>query len=577
VIVARRSGLVLVLALGLLFVAPLWAPAAVAVTPSGRTVVVVLIDRCSFEELLSVPAVRGLASRGGSGLLSSPVPLRDELDRADFGALPVRILDLGSVAGPDGSASPARLRQAGNDLAGALAESGGTVDELAIVATPSPSPAMDRAKDELTGVVVASGPAGELADAAEAGGSPSRTLTSDSTRRSGVVASVDVVPTIDAFLGRPVGDAATIRTDPGPVPLELHRRYLAERRMSVPIQTAAGIWVTVLGLLGVALVAKADRSPARLRRAGALLSIGVLPLGLALLLVGHLPTLSYATVVPTLVVATLIATLAIGWLERQRGLRAAAGIAGVAVLAAFGVEAALGWTAALTPFLGGGELDGGRFYGLPNVDIGLLLGAAAFVAAWLGGAVAGALVIAAVALFAGLPWTGSNLGGAVTMFAAAGIWLGIARSGRLGWREAGFGVVAGGAGLVLTVFVHRYLSTFPTHVTRFAEGESGGFLGRVWDRLGVGVDLIVRNPFALIPVLGVPVCLAVALRPPRPVRAALDREPPWRAAILTILAGSVVAYVANDSGAAALGLGFGTGLGALLAVSLLRGPGMMDA
>jgi len=501
-----------------------------------------------------------------------------DLDAARLGTLSVRILDLGSMVDPGGAASPARLRQAGEDLAGFLAEGGGTNHELAIVATPSASPEMDRAKDQLTGIVVASGSAADLADAAEiASGSPTTTLTSDSTRRSGVVASLDVVPTIDAFLGRPVGDAATIRPDAGPVPFELHRRYLAERRLSVPIQTAAGIWVALAGLACVALLALADRAPARLRRVGALLASTILPLPLALLLAGHLPSLSPAVVVPAVVVATVAGTLAMALLARRWGFRAAAGIAGVAILVAFGVEAALGWTAALTPFLGGGELDGGRFYGLPNVDIGLLLGAGAFVAAWLGGAVTGGLVLVAVALFAGLPWTGANLGGAVTLFAGAGLWFAIRRSGRLGWWEAGIGLVAGGLGLLLIVLAHRYLSTFPTHVTRFAEGESGGIVGTVWHRLGVGVGLVAGNPFALIPVLGVPACLAVALRPPPTVRAALDREPAWRAAILTILAASVVAYVANDSGAAALGLGFGTGLAALLVVSLLRGPGMMDA
>jgi hypothetical protein len=102
-------------------------------------------------------------------------------------------------------------------------------------------------------------------------------------------------------------------------------------------------------------------------------------------------------------------------------------------------------------------------------------------------------------------------------------------------------------------------------------------VGTVLHRLRVGVDLIAANPFALIPVVGVPVCLWIVLRPPGPIREALERTPVWREAILAILAASVVAYVANDSGAAALGLGFGTGLGALLFVSLLSRPAMMDA
>jgi hypothetical protein len=39
----------------------------------------------------------------------------------------------------------------------------------------------------------------------------------------------------------------------------------------------------------------------------------------------------------------------------------------------------------------------------------------------------------------------------------------------------------------------------------------------------------------------------------------------------------VVAYVVNDSGAAAIGLGFGTALGGLLYVSLTDPAGKMEA
>ena len=51
----------------------------------------------------------------------------------------------------------------------------------------------------------------------------------------------------------------------------------------------------------------------------------------------------------------------------------------------------------------------------------------------------------------------------------------------------------------------------------------------------------------------------VALRPPAAIPLAFDRHPVWQDAAVTIAAGSVVAYFVNDSGAAALGLGFGTG------------------
>ena len=49
------------------------------------------------------------------------------------------------------------------------------------------------------------------------------------------------------------------------------------------------------------------------------------------------------------------------------------------------------------------------------------------------------------------------------------------------------------------------------------------------------------------------------------------RLPGWREALMTILLGSVVAYVANDSGAAALGLGFGMASVGLMSATLRTG------
>src|SRR5207253_8290798 len=94
---------------------------------------------------------------------------------------------------------------------------------------------------------------------------------------------------------------------------------------------------------------------------------------------GRLPTLSYATVVPFVVVVTIGATVAFEPLRRRDVLLVPVGI-GAAAIAYLVIEAVFHWSGALTPFLGGSELDGGRFFGLPNVYVGLLLGASLYVA-----------------------------------------------------------------------------------------------------------------------------------------------------------------------------------------------------
>jgi hypothetical protein len=125
-------------------------------------------------------------------------------------------------------------------------------------------------------------------------------------------------------------------------------------------------------------------------------------------------------------------------------------------------------------------------------------------------------------------------------------------------------------GLVAISVMHRYLSDRPTHVTAFLE-RTGGVTGSVEgliDRLGIGLDLMVDSPFSALPVIGTVVLLVVLLRPPASVAASFEGRDRWRDALLVIVLGSVVAYLANDTGSAALGFGFGTALSGLLDVSL---------
>jgi hypothetical protein len=294
-------------------------------------------------------------------------------------------------------------------------------------------------------------------------------------------------------------------------------------------------------------------------------------LATGLLAAGHLPELSYATAVPMVAIVTVFGTMAFSPLEARDVTLVPAGI-GSAVLALVAVEAVLGWSGMLTPLLGGSQLDGGRFYGLPNVAIGLLAGASMWVAQRLSTR-AGFALTCGVALLAGLPFAGANLGGAVTLFAAAGLWLAIHERQRLGaWK----GIVAAGATTIAgtaVILVSHAVSPFATHVTRFEEDVDGigAVVDSFADRLRVGFDLIARNPAALVPVIGTLALLGVLLRPPAAVRETFERWPAWRDAISVIALAGVVAYLANDSGPAATGLAFGLALGGMLGVSLLVG------
>lgn len=547
----RRAALVLVSAL---LAATALAGGALAATATDRSVVFRVHD-VSLEQLLQLQGVRALGASGGVALLAHAESIDGALDAAStVSELSIDVRELG--AGGEGLAAlEAQLASFPPDPHG----------PIWVVSDGSGQPG-----DELGALVVS-------APASWTPGTGLRSLTSDSTRRDGVLVSEDIGATVcDIALVLCSDTGSAIRPVDAPAPLGLYERYLANRRMSVPIQTAAGVYVTIAALLGVALLATRRPDPAPSSSVGAWAAISVVPLALSLLLAGHLPSLSYATVVPAVVGGTVLGTASFVPLARTLGTLGALAWIGGATLAVFVVEAVLGWTAALHTFLGGTELDGGRFYGLPNVDIGLLLGASVFIACRLRRTAAGVAMIAAVALFAGLPFAGANLGAAVTLAATAGLWWGL-RDGR-GAVVTGLAcLAAAAAGLVVVLVVNRVLPGPPTHITNFVEGQGGGVLSTVAHRLHTGLDLIARNPFAILPVIGVPATLLAVIRPPEAVRATFEQHPGLRAALLTILWGSVVAYVANDTGAAAVGLGFGTALGGLLFVSLRDRPWMMGA
>jgi hypothetical protein len=556
---ARLGGLV-----GLpfaLLVAWAWAATAVAqeTDPAGRHAVVVLVPGASFEELLSVPEVAELAHHGGAALLSTSAPVGE--------------LVAGEIPSSALSPSTASLDEVGAELAAAVAAAP-PGETLVVVAGTGPSASMRADKDELLPVVLARGEAGELLGSS--GGL--RSLTSDSTRRSGVVVGQDVVATLTDFLGIPGGaDGSVIRVTSDPAPLALHERYLAQRRMYVPVGTAAALYATVVGLAGIGCLAARRRVPAAWQRVAGWACLSIPMLATGMLAVGHLSELSYATAVPMIAIVAVLGTMAFSPLARSDPTLVPAGI-GAAVLGLAVLEWLSGWSGLLTPLLGGSQLDGGRFYGLPNVAIGLVVGSALWVAQRLRTG-AGFALLCALGLFAGLPSIGADFGGAVTAFAAAGMWVGVRERERLGaWAGVGLAAAVTLVGTAVILVAHA-VSPVATHVTRFEENVSGvtGVVERFVDRLQVGFDLIARSPAAIIPVVGLPVLVFFVLRPPASVRPSFEARPAWRDAVLVAALAGIVAYVVNDSGPAAAGFAFGLALGGMLGVSLLSSDATMPA
>jgi hypothetical protein len=547
--------------LAALFIGVILVPTSATAQTATHTALIVIVHGASMPELLRVQKARSLATSGGVALMNGRADARRTLKGLeDLQDDPARFA-IADVRGVDGLTT--FLDEVYLTLSSPI---------LLMIVAVSPSEASAADGDELGTVIAARGDPGELL---EATGEP-RALTSDSTRRAGVVADVDPAATVAEWLDLPSDAGAPIQRTGEPAPLELYERYLQQRRLAVPI--AAVSWGTMLfvGLAAVvALTLRGQLSSPTLRAVEVLTS--ALPwLALGLLLVGHLPTLIVATVVPFLIALVAAGMMFADWVSARRGTFVALAATGGVILVILAVEAALGWPAAITPLAGGGQLDGGRFFGMPNVEIGIVLGSAMFLAHRLR-VRSGVLLLAACALVAGSPWTGSNFGAAITLFAAAGMWLAIRRR-RSWWMIAVITGLTTAVGTAVVALMHRYLTDRPTHVTAFLEETDGvmGAIERQLDRLGVGLDLIGDNPLAVIPVVGTLVLLVVVLRPPPAIARSFEVHDAWRDAVLVILLGSVVAYLAEDTGAAAVGFAFGFALSALLGVSLAAARGKMS-
>jgi hypothetical protein len=560
-----------------------------AQTSEDRAAYVVESSGASLEDLLGVPALGGVAAFGGAALLvPSGVTLHEAVlalhdDGLVRGTPPGEPIDgltvsnVGSLSSPT-SVVRARVDAMAADVRAWLeASTAGRV--LVVIASGSPSPTNASKGDTVGAVIVASGRPGAIAAAMDATGARPGALTSDSTRRDGVVATPDITATVSSFLGveAPGGDLGghVIRTTAAEPPFALHERYLQQRRLYVPIGTAAFVYVVVGGLAACLALWLRRRVPIPALRALGWVSLSVAALGGAMLAAGHLPQLTYSTAVPFIAIVAVFGTLWTSPLE-GRDLSLVPMALGTIVLAAFALEAATGWGGMVTPLLGGSQLDGGRFFGMPNVAIGLVLGACLW-AAHRAPTSRGVMLLCAAALVAGLPLLGTNLGAGVTLFATAGLWWAVRERRRLGPLR-GFALFAGVAivGTVVILVAHA-LSPVPTHVTRFERtgGGSSGILGTIADRLGTGFDLLRGSPAAWIPVVGLLVTLVVIARPTPAIRAMFERWPAFRDATLVCAVGGVIAYLANDTGAAACGLAFALALGGMIGMSLLDAAGKM--
>lgn len=407
---------------------------------------------------------------------------------------------------------------------------------LVVVVGAGASPAMRERGETVNAIVLAQGTPEELLDR----GGPPAGLTSDTTRRPGVVAEVDVAPTVLAFLGVQVPEdmvGSPIRVAGRP-PTELHARYLELQRVVGPVGLSALAFGLLVLAVALGLTFVRTRAPAPAARAVLAAVVLSASLLVAMLPVSWLP--SFAPLPTALALAgTGAAVASVALALGRRDARAAVATVATVGLALVAADAALGWRSELTPMLGGGVLDGERFFGLGNAYAGVVLAGAVLGAARLPDRAAPWLLVAA-AIFAGLPFVGADLGGCATLSAAAGLWIGLGR-----WRLRPpawlLGIAGAGAGVAFALLAARVLPGGGAHLSHVASPLA------LVDRLVANARTTTATPAAWLLLAGLGLWLALACRTPPRLLGAFEADPRWRRAIVVLAACGLLGWVLNDT------------------------------
>jgi len=385
------------------------------------------------------------------------------------------------------------------------------------------------------------------------GGTPAGRLTSESTHVDGIVAGIDITPTVLEHLGLPVPDVVKgqpITSEPGRDAAALVRladrlRVVLPRRLPA-LWTLLTVWLVVL--LAATLVAD---------RRGLRWSLRIGPL--AVLWVPSVVLITAALRPSRLAELLLVSALALAFgvltdlLVRWPRGPAVPALAG---LVAYTLDLAFGSPLIIRSLLGPNPLFGSRFYGIGNelegtlaallvIALGALLFGRGRSSRAVGAFAAGGLVLA---LIVGAGRLGADVGGVITIGAAAGAAAVMMLPGGLTRRSAAIAILAPVAGLALLAAVDLTTGG-DSHFTRTVLHADGS--GALWDIVARRYELAGRQAIrGLMPAVTLIAILAIAVgvRQRSRVLERVGGDAAWLAALVGLIAAGVAGSLFNDSG-----------------------------
>jgi len=398
-------------------------------------------------------------------------------------------------------------------------------------------------------------------------------LTSSTTRRAGLIANLDLAPTVLNFFGiRPhrsmLGGAARVAGCDSPLStLAAANRQMVETfnaRMPVLIGYVTFVVLgTILGILAVAFRSWPTRS-AYLR----LLFVALMLAPLSLLAAAALGIYSTVPSAAFLIASTLAVSYALNvWVRDSRLVFA---VVGIAVSVAFSADLLAGSQVLKKSILSYDPITGIRFYGIGNECSGVLIGATLLGLYSLFDCmprvrrahliIAGLFCTAVVALI-GSPNHGTNLGGMLAALFGFGFAL-VKVSGRASRRNALLWAGASAVVLFALVLAANVMlgPDKQSHIGRaFAQVREGGplfLLDIAIRKWSMNLRLIQSSVWTVALVSLIVGLAALFCRPVGILKHTLAKHPAMNAGFMGILAGAIVAMLTNDSGVAMAATGF---------------------
>jgi len=386
-------------------------------------------------------------------------------------------------------------------------------------------------------------------------------LTSDTTRTNGYVLSTDIAPTILEFFGLSVPDQMTgqgIRTegsvDPAGIETRGARMAVVSTRRGPVIGYTLLAWV--LATLLVVLLSRGGLAPVGVR----LLGLSVIYLPVFLLVGAALEPSQYPEMLVVMIGAPLLAALTLAALRDYRALAVASAV----TVGAYALDAILGSPLSALSLLGPNPALGVRFYGIGNELEALL---SVVIVGGIGAGLAGfaprlspgrsAAVFLAIGLVcAGIFASGkfgADVGAAIDFPMGVAVAALVITGGRRRWI---FLVILVPLAVVALLALADLVTGANSHFTRSVL-DAGG-LHSLGDTAQRRLEQTARSFVRPILLVALPV-VAILVLVATWRRATLARwvrdAPAMRAALIGAVVATVVATLANDSGALLLEIG----------------------